>query len=495
MAGPMIIEHLPFERRREMSIRQMRAMAGRAVLGIKGFAGFRIGRGIARRLGMRGPSRKKCRQHEPAAHKGSDCHPRPPLSYSFRVAGGYSKKSRGQDGLDCLSAVQHNCSQGTLPSLPSVIPRALRHEVTLRRLGIQNPVRWIPYLRSSIHMPHGVRDDNVGAMMWDARRLIEAFYAAFNAGDLAGMLACVADDLIHEVNQGAVRHGKAAFTAFCADMNAHYREKLSEIVIMTCAGGTRAAAEFVVDGEYLKTSAGSPPAHGQRYRLRAGTFFEIAGGKITRVTTYYNAAEWARQVSAPASEIIVRALKGPELRAALGDLARLRITVFRDYPYLYEGSLDYEKNYLDVYAKSEGAIIIAAFDGDKIVGIATAAPMEDHAKAFAKTFKERGYDPEDILYCGELVLLPEYRGRGIGHKFFDLREAHGRALGRKFSAFCGVIRPEDHPMRPADYRPLDGFWQKRGYQKLEGFIANLSWPDVGESGATEKPMQFWIRAL
>lgn len=331
--------------------------------------------------------------------------------------------------------------------------------------------------------------------MSDTQRLIEAYYAAFNAGDVGGMLACVADDLAHEVNQGKVRRGKAAFQEFCTDMNAHYRERLSDIVIMVAPGGARASAEFIVDEQYLKTSAGSPRAHGQRYRLRAGTFFEIAGGKITRVTTYYNAAAWLRQVSEPAKEIVVRALKGPELRAALPDLAKLRITVFRDYPYLYEGSLDYERTYLDVYAKSEGAIIIAAFDGDKIVGIATAAPMEDHAKAFAKTFQERGYNPEDILYCGESVLLPAYRGRGIGHKFFDLREAHGRGLGRKFSAFCGVIRPQDHPMRPPDYRPLDEFWEKRGYQKLEGFITHLSWPDVGKPKPTEKPMQFWIHPL
>lgn len=330
--------------------------------------------------------------------------------------------------------------------------------------------------------------------MVNTQKLIEAYYAAFNAGDVPGMLACVAEGIRHEVNQGEVRHGKPAFGAFCADMNSHYREKLSDITIMVAPGGARAAAEFIVNGEYLKTSAGSPPARGQRYKLRAGTFFEIAAGKIARVTTYYNAADWLKQVAEP-SQVVVRALKGPELHAALADLAQLRITVFRDYPYLYEGNLAYEKNYLDVYAKSEGAIIVAAFDGTRIVGAATAAPMEDHAPAFAKTFKERGYNPEEILYCGESVLLSEYRGRGLGHKFFDLREAHGRALGRTLSAFCGVVRPDNHPMCPPGYRPLDGFWEKRGYRKLEGFIAHLSWPDVGERGATEKPMQFWIRAL
>ena len=326
----------------------------------------------------------------------------------------------------------------------------------------------------------------------NTQRLIETYYAAFNAGDVAGMLACVADDVRHEVNQGEVRTGKAAFGAFCTEMNSHYRERLTDIAIMVAPGGARAAAEFWVNGAYLKTSAGSPPARGQHYKLRAGTFFEIANGKIARVTTYYNAADWLRQVSA-GGEITVRALKGPELRAALPVLAQLRITVFRDYPYLYEGDLSYEKKYLDVYAKSEGAIIVAALDGDKIVGAATAAPMEDHAAAFAKAFEERGYNAEEILYCGESVLLPEYRGGGLGHKFFDVREAHGRALGRTLSAFCGVVRPTDHPMCPSDYRPLDAFWEKRGYRKLEGFTANLSWPDIGEPGPTV-PVELLRRA-
>ena len=191
----------------------------------------------------------------------------------------------------------------------------------------------------------------------------------------------------------------------------------------------------------------------------------------------------------------IEALTGEALAAALPDLARLRIEVFRAFPYLYDGDMAYEERYLRAYAESPGAIIVGAFDGDRLVGAATGAPMEDHAAEFAKPFAERGHDLHEIFYCGESVLLPSYRGQGAGHAFFDLREARGRELGRRYSCFCAVIRPDNHPLRPDDYTPLDLFWRKRGYEKVEGMVATFSWRDVGEREATEKPMQFWMRAL
>lgn len=128
--------------------------------------------------------------------------------------------------------------------------------------------------------------------------LIARYYAAFNAGDTEGMLACLADDVRHDVNQGGMRRGKSAFAGFCAHMARCYREKLADIVIMTEPTGTRAAAEFTVEGAYLATDEGLPEAQGQTYRLPAGTFFEVADGRIRRVTTYYNLNDWIAQVSA-----------------------------------------------------------------------------------------------------------------------------------------------------------------------------------------------------
>ena len=126
--------------------------------------------------------------------------------------------------------------------------------------------------------------------------LIRRYFAAFNAQDVDGMLACLSDDIVHDVSQGAQRVGKPAFAAFLAHMNRCYRETLSNIVVMTEPSGQRAAAEFNLDGAYLATDEGLPEANGQTYQLRVGTFFEISGGHITRVSTHYNLADWTRQV-------------------------------------------------------------------------------------------------------------------------------------------------------------------------------------------------------
>jgi len=127
--------------------------------------------------------------------------------------------------------------------------------------------------------------------------LIERYYTAFNAGDVDAMVACVAEDIIHDVNQGERRQGRERFHAFCARMEHHYREQLEDIVIMVSADGGRAAAEFNVSGSYLETEPGLPPATGQRYVLPAGTFFAIRDGAIARVSTYYNLTDWIMQVS------------------------------------------------------------------------------------------------------------------------------------------------------------------------------------------------------
>ncbi len=191
----------------------------------------------------------------------------------------------------------------------------------------------------------------------------------------------------------------------------------------------------------------------------------------------------------------IEALTGEALDAALDDVAGLRIRVFRDWPYLYDGDLEYERRYLETYRASDAAILVGAFDGAHLVGAATGTPMADHADDFAAAFEGTGLALKDIFYCAESVLLPEYRGRGVGHRFFDLRETHGRALGATVSAFCGVVRPVDHPLRPDGYRPLDAFWRKRGYAPLDGAMAWFSWKDIDQTEATRKPLQVWTRAL
>lgn len=130
----------------------------------------------------------------------------------------------------------------------------------------------------------------------EALALLTRYYAAFNAGDWEGMLDCLDDGVIHDINQGGRQSGKDAFRSFLAHMERCYRERLDGIVLMASDDGTRGAAEFVVHGEYLATDEGLPEAAGQTYTLPAGAFFSIAGGRITRVTVYYNLADWTAQV-------------------------------------------------------------------------------------------------------------------------------------------------------------------------------------------------------
>jgi GNAT superfamily N-acetyltransferase len=192
--------------------------------------------------------------------------------------------------------------------------------------------------------------------------------------------------------------------------------------------------------------------------------------------------------------LVYREYLGPAIADVVEDLARLRVTVFRDWPYLYDGDAAYEREYLARYAKGD-SIVVAAYDGDSMVGAATGMPLTDHADDFAAAFKGANIDMKDVFYCAESVLLSEYRGQGAGHAFFDRREAHAARLGFGKVAFCGVVRPADHPERPEAHRSLDGFWRARGYAPLDGAVAHFGWRDIGAAEATQKPLQFWMRTL
>lgn len=193
--------------------------------------------------------------------------------------------------------------------------------------------------------------------------------------------------------------------------------------------------------------------------------------------------------------ITTRVLTGSELESALDDVAALRISVFRHWPYLYDGSIAYERDYLQTYRDSKAAVLVGTFDGERLVGASTGTPMVDHSEDFGAAFAASKIPLEQVFYCAESVLLPEYRGQGIGHAFFDHREAHAKALGFQKICFCGVIRPKDHPLRPENYAPLDPFWRKRGYAPLENVIAQFAWKDLDQSEETEKSLQFWMKDL
>ena len=184
---------------------------------------------------------------------------------------------------------------------------------------------------------------------------------------------------------------------------------------------------------------------------------------------------------------------GADVAPLVDDLARLRGEVFRDWPYLYEADPDYERRYLSGYAQ-DGAIIVTAHEEDSLVGAATGMPLLQHEDNLSTALMDKFEALGRVFYCAESVLLAAYRGQGAGHRFFDLREQHALRLGFQHSVFCAVERPDDHPLRPADYHPLDPFWRARGYRPMD-VCSTMAWPDLGAVGETEKPMRFWHRAL
>ncbi|WP_129140351.1 GNAT family N-acetyltransferase [Modicisalibacter coralii] len=194
-------------------------------------------------------------------------------------------------------------------------------------------------------------------------------------------------------------------------------------------------------------------------------------------------------------DITLTSCRGGDITPHLEALARLRIRVFRDFPYLYDGDLAYEADYLSRYAECPDSLFVLAFDGDTLVGAATGMPLDAECQAFRQPFERAGIEPRSVFYYGESVLLPAYRGQGIGKAFMAEREAHARHRGFSRVAFCAVERAPDHPHRPADHRPLHGFWNARGYRRQPALTTTFAWKDVGDDRETEKTMVFWLREL
>lgn len=191
----------------------------------------------------------------------------------------------------------------------------------------------------------------------------------------------------------------------------------------------------------------------------------------------------------------VRRFSGRAVAPYLDALAALRIAVFREWPYLYDGDRDYEREYLAAYIASPDSVCVLAFDDGRVVGASTGLPLSDDQAAFQRPFLDRGEDVSRVFYFGESVLLPAYRGRGLGHAFFDHREAHARALGRfDLAAFCAVDRDPDDPRRPPEHRDNAAFWIKRGYARREGMTVHLEWNEI-DRGEMSHALTFWTRSL
>ncbi|MCF7223430.1 GNAT family N-acetyltransferase [Marilutibacter chinensis] len=191
----------------------------------------------------------------------------------------------------------------------------------------------------------------------------------------------------------------------------------------------------------------------------------------------------------------VLVVSGTAIAPYVDDLARLRSEVFRQWPYLYDGDAAYEAGYLKVYLDSPFSVVVLVLDGDKVVGASTGLPLADAGEAFRAPFDHASIDPLEVFYCGESVLLPRYRGRGFGHRFFEEREAHARSLGGfAWTAFCAVERREDDPRRPPFHRDNDDFWRRRRYAPHPRLSVQLPWREVG-GGEVDHTLRYWLRPL
>jgi GNAT superfamily N-acetyltransferase len=194
--------------------------------------------------------------------------------------------------------------------------------------------------------------------------------------------------------------------------------------------------------------------------------------------------------------VVISTVFGADIAPFLPALARLRMSVFREFPYLYEGTEANETRYLQNYVKSPQSMVVLASTSDgAIVGASTAMPAPLAGEDVSAPLRAVGVDPATVFYFGESVLLPAWRGQRLGHSFFDEREAAARSLGFATAAFCAVDRGESHPAQPFAYRSHDVFWHKRGFVRMTDVTAKMTWLDVGETAPTEKRLPFWYKKL
>ena len=194
-------------------------------------------------------------------------------------------------------------------------------------------------------------------------------------------------------------------------------------------------------------------------------------------------------------DIQIEVARGQAVLNHLDALAALRLEGFRDWPYLYEGTLDYERQYLCTYANCPQALCVLAMADGKVVGASTALPLCDEPPEVQAPFLATGWDITRVFYFGESVLLRSFRGLGVGHRFMHARISAARDGGFSHCTFCAVERAADDPRLPRDYRPLQPFWNACGFTRRPELHTTFLWREIGESEESPKPMVFWVKSL
>jgi GNAT superfamily N-acetyltransferase len=196
------------------------------------------------------------------------------------------------------------------------------------------------------------------------------------------------------------------------------------------------------------------------------------------------------------NNIKIVSFKGESIKDLIPEVAKLRIEVFAEYPFLYQGSEEYEKRYLNKFLIMKEAIVVVAFHDNSIIGISTGYPLIYDLETLQQVLISAHRDPKDYFCFGESILKKSYRGLGIGNVFFDEREAHVQTLGNySYLCFYTILRPEDDPRRPPDYHSLVPFWEKRGFVKHPELIGEIPYQEIGEAEETPKQLIFWIKHI
>ena len=193
--------------------------------------------------------------------------------------------------------------------------------------------------------------------------------------------------------------------------------------------------------------------------------------------------------------ITIHALTGQEARKYFDDLARIRLTLFSEYPYLYKGNVAYEQEYLETYFKSPHTAILVVFDGDAVVGFSNAIPLAEESDEMKAPFIRKGLNLNDYLYIGEVMVYPTYQGKGILRKFLEFHETKARKEGYKYTVFMTVERPDDHPCKPDNYKSLDAVWKHFGYELVPGLQVQLAWTQVDTNRETDNMLAIWQKAI
>ncbi|HLT92942.1 MAG TPA: hypothetical protein VKZ56_00200 [Membranihabitans sp.] len=195
-------------------------------------------------------------------------------------------------------------------------------------------------------------------------------------------------------------------------------------------------------------------------------------------------------------EIKTKLFDDGEIEKYIDEIARLRLTIFREYPYLYDGNKDYEADYLKKFIGTEDSIVVLAFSNDSIIGALTGLPLQYEEPDVCKPWIELDQPLDKLYYFSEGLILDHYRKRGIGRQMFRIAEDWVENT-RRYDVFtlATVIRSDDHPKKPENYSSTDIFWEKLGYRKTNGLVCTIPWREIGEDQEYPKPLLFWSKNI